>query len=81
VQAAADTYQAERRANVDQYAAALRSDAESFADRTLADLVAVLQQAVETAQEGRQALAERGEPGTPHPLPDGGQDAESHVSS
>jgi cell division septum initiation protein DivIVA len=42
-----------------EHAAALRADAESFADRTLADLVAVLQQAMETARQGRQALASR----------------------
>ena len=57
----ADEYAAAVRAQADQYAAALRTDAESFADRTLADLVSVLHQATDTAQQGREALAARRE--------------------
>lgn len=57
--AAADEYDAARRNQADRYAAALRTDAESFADQTLADLVGVLRQAMTTAEEGRQALAQR----------------------
>jgi len=44
------------RAEADQYVTELRADATSFADQTLADLVEVLQQAMATAQQGRQAL-------------------------
>ena len=37
----------------------LRADAEGYAERTLRDLVAVLRQAVATAEQGRRALATR----------------------
>jgi len=49
------------RAEADQHAAELRADATSFADQTLADLMDVLQQAIATTQQGRQALAQRQE--------------------
>lgn len=65
VRGEADTYHAERRARADEYSAAMRTDAESFADRTLADLVAVLRQAMQTAEQGRQALAQGGEDAEP----------------
>ena len=55
----ADAYANAHRADADQYVAAMRTDAEAFADRTLADLVAVLQGATATAEQGRQALAAR----------------------
>ena len=51
---------AEQRGDAERYAAAIRADAESFADRTLGDLVDVLEQAVATTRQGRQALTERG---------------------
>lgn len=68
VRADADAYQAGIRNAAEQYAAGMRTDAESFADRTLADLISVLRQATVTAEQGRQALAERrdGEPVIDH---------------
>lgn len=53
---------AEQRASAERYAAAVRADAESFADRTLSDLVDVLDQALTTTQQGRQALTGGGNP-------------------
>ena len=50
---------AEHRGDAERYAAAIRADAESFADRTLGDLVDVLEQALATTRQGRQALTER----------------------
>jgi cell division septum initiation protein DivIVA len=56
---------AEQRADAERHVAAIRADAVSFADRTLGDLVDVLDQALATTQEGRQALAERGNTANP----------------
>ena len=53
---------AEQRASAERYAVAVRADAESFADRTLSDLVEVLEQALATTQQGREALTQRGNP-------------------
>jgi cell division septum initiation protein DivIVA len=57
--AAADEYAAQIQGAADEYAARLRADAEGYADRTLGDLAAVLQRAQATAEQGRQALANR----------------------
>jgi hypothetical protein len=62
---AAQAYAMEERTQADQYAAALRQDAQAFADRTLADLVDVLQQAMATAEQGRDALSHRGDDANP----------------
>jgi cell division septum initiation protein DivIVA len=56
---------AERRAGAEGYSTAVRADAEAFADRTLSDLVDVLEQALATTQQGRQALGERSNPANP----------------
>jgi F0F1-type ATP synthase membrane subunit b/b' len=56
---------AEHRASAERYSAAIRADAESFADRTLSDLVDVLEQAMTTAQQGRQGLARHSNPANP----------------
>jgi hypothetical protein len=56
---AAQAFALEQRAQADQYAASLRQDADAFADRTLADLVDVLRQAMATAEQGRDALSHR----------------------
>jgi cell division septum initiation protein DivIVA len=64
----ADEYAAATRTAADRYAVALRADAEGYADRTLLDLVGVLQRAMATAEQGRQALAaRRNEPTSPSP--------------
>jgi cell division septum initiation protein DivIVA len=42
-------------------AARLRADADAFADHTLADLIAVLRRATDTAEQGRHQLAARRE--------------------
>lgn len=55
--AQAEQYAADLRAQAEHYAAGLRTDASSFADRTLADLIEVLQQATDTAEQGRASLA------------------------
>jgi F0F1-type ATP synthase membrane subunit b/b' len=52
----------EQRAGAERYATAIRADAESFADRTLSDLVEVLEQALATTQQGREALTQRDNP-------------------
>lgn len=59
LRAEADAHDARVRGEADQYAAAMRADAHAFADRTLADLVAVLRRATDTAEQGRQQLAAR----------------------
>jgi cell division septum initiation protein DivIVA len=51
-----------QRESAERYATAVRADAESFVDRTLSDLVDVLEQALTTTQEGRQALTGRSNP-------------------
>jgi hypothetical protein len=55
---AAQAYAFEQRAQADEYAASMRHDAKAFAERTLADLVDVLQQATTTAEQGRRALSD-----------------------
>ncbi|HYU04210.1 MAG TPA: hypothetical protein VEL02_10255 [Jatrophihabitantaceae bacterium] len=49
------------RAEAEEYAAAMRADADAFADQTLADLIAVLRRATDTAEQGRHQLATRRE--------------------
>ncbi len=49
------------RAEAEEYAAAMRADADAFADYTLADLIAVLCRATDTAEQGRHQLAARRE--------------------
>ncbi len=52
----AEDYARAVRTEADNYAATLRSDASAYAERTLADLVGVLNQAAATTERGRQAL-------------------------
>ena len=53
------------RAEAEQYSSALRADAESHADQTLADLLDVLGRTSTTTEQGRQALLSRRQtPGT-----------------
>jgi len=69
-QTEADQYAADARTEAEQwayatcqdaerYAAKLSRDAEDYADRTLADMVATLERATATAEQGRAALAQR----------------------
>jgi cell division septum initiation protein DivIVA len=64
VRGEADEYVQSIRAEAELYAANLRQNAREFADHTLADLGAVLQRALDTALEGRKALASDNVPAT-----------------
>ena len=65
VLAEAENREARVRGEAEQYAAAMRADADAFVDRTLADLIAVLRRATDTAEQGRQQLASRREGRSP----------------
>jgi cell division septum initiation protein DivIVA len=64
---------AQVRADAESYATSLRASSEDYAQRTLADLAALLSQAAQTAENGRQQLLRRvaGEQGAPDPQPEG----------
>ncbi|HEX9231734.1 MAG TPA: hypothetical protein VF869_07485 [Jatrophihabitantaceae bacterium] len=61
LRAEADSHDARVRIEAEEYAAAMRADADAFADHTLADLIAVLRRATDTAEQGRHQLAARRE--------------------
>lgn len=61
VRAEADDYAASTRVNAEHHAAQLTADTHGYADRTLAELVANLQKLASTAENGRVALARRGQ--------------------
>jgi cell division septum initiation protein DivIVA len=67
LRADAEQYARTTRAEAERYAARLTGDAEDYAETTLAELVSTLQRAAATADQGRAALAQRraGEPGEP----------------
>lgn len=55
----ADEYAQSARAEADRYSAKLSADADDYADRTLAELIATLNRAAATAEQGRATIAER----------------------
>ncbi|TAM93690.1 MAG: hypothetical protein EPN43_00225 [Jatrophihabitans sp.] len=59
VRTEADRVAAVTREDVQRYAAKLAGDAEAYTDHTLAELVATLRSAAQTADQGRAALAAR----------------------
>lgn len=59
VRAEADHYAHQARTEAEMYATKLTADAEDYAERTLDELAAVLNRSAQTAEQGRQALAQR----------------------